>query len=160
MMFFIVLACSLAPVARADEKSDKLRKEIADLRVALKAKENELARREPTKEVSLLFSDLMQMNTAGQFGIKPNEFANLSVIKVIDESRMLLQVGDKEQNKRILNRGKVLVVNIATADYADGQAVDNKLWFRFLGNTKYDGVTYQTVEPYVPRGPKQPDKKP
>lgn len=149
LAFAISFVTSGFAVGSDKEKADKLRKEIADLRSQLSAKEAELAMLDPVNVVDYLWTFKMKPGDAGTFGqvvTRPKtEYApaRIRVEKVVDKLSMIISIIGESGKDPV----QVLVSDFDTTGVADGKTFPSPT-FRVLGTKKVGDRTYAHVEPW------------
>lgn len=150
------------PPKFAKEQQDRieaLKKAIAEKKAEVAKLEAELAKLEPKtppKEVEYLFAKVLEVGTAGPFGMTSifamrtsHSPAPITVEKVIDETRMIVSITTHGRGFATTSPSQVLMIETNTKGLADGKflGVDAGS-FEVIGTQKYEGKTYYVVKPY------------
>lgn len=162
-MWALLLTCCLVSPsfqgADDKEKTEAIRKEIADLRERLAAKEAELAEMLPVKRVEYLTVNDLKPGTAGPFGANyagPLITFSLRIEDVLDKNRAIVTVMRPAARNRMGGYDleslspRVLISNFDTSGLSDGKIIKSGI-FRVLGTQKISNRTYAHVEPYLPK---------
>lgn len=157
-----MLVCCIATVCSAapPDKEDQLRKEVAELRAQLAAKETELKKLEAVTVVPFLFSEELKVGTVGPIGYEPAKgqpsraITEFGVVKVIDKDRLLTHAPSRlflssATGTQVHSYG-TFVLRYPTAGLkAAGSVKLGTQLFRVRGTVTIGKDTY-LVEPYAP----------
>lgn len=149
-----VLAVCLGAARGQDNqaKVDQLKKEIADLRAKLGAREVELAAILPAKEVRYLRPYTMEIGEAGPLvqtltlgGRTTESPTYIQVERILDDRKFVAVVGVPERD---VKRPTVVIGSYPTAGLAEGKTIDPP-HFRVVGTEKVGDRVLYLLEPYT-----------
>lgn len=136
-----LLGCAI--VARGDDdQAEKLRREVADLRVKLAEKEQELAKLSPPKVVQFVSGFELNVGEAG-----PWRDTFVQVRRVLDDRRMLVVAGNP--SIATVPIPQVILASYPTAGIGEGKLLRLDQ-VRVVGTTKHEERTLTVIEPYIP----------
>lgn len=169
LAFALLLGSTNTSTADDKEQIEKLRKESAELKAQLAAKEAELAKLDPVEMMQFLQITTLKPNTVGPFGslteavIRNNVVIDkggrlvqdaIRVEKVLDGNRVIASVLVTRGREVVAAKEQLLITGFDTTGVADGKIINPSPVFRVIGTKMRDGKTYHHLEhwtqPYTP----------
>lgn len=156
----LMLLVSTASARDDKEQAEKLRKEIAELRAQIAAKEAEVAKLDPVRMVEYLWTNDMKPGDVGRFGlsttrprtvISDGKPVRVSEMVYSDALLRIEKVIDKTSATAVVleqagaNKAKIFISNFDTTNVADGRRIPSAV-YRVVGTKKIGDVTYTHVE--------------
>lgn len=152
----VLVACF--GVARGQDgpaKVEQLKKEIAELRAKLEAKEAELSKLVPAKRVVGMHAAELTIGEAGPL-VEAYQLGNgritesatiLQVERVLGANKFVAQVGTIQPNSN-MKRPSVIVSGMPTTGLADGKILRELPHFRVVGIERLGDRTLYVIEPF------------